>query len=153
MTHPVIHQSFTIERTYPTSAERVFRALSDPEKRRRWFVEGEGFTIDSYSLEFRVGGFERTSFRFGDGPPMTNDCVFLDIQVNERLVFAYSMTLGGEPMSASLASMELSPAANGTLLRFSEHTAFLDGKDGSADRREGTRGLLEALAAELDAHP
>lgn len=49
--------------------------------------------------------------------------------------------------------MELLPVSDGTLLRFTEHTAYLDGKDGGESRREGTRSLLEALAAELLAHP
>jgi uncharacterized protein YndB with AHSA1/START domain len=153
MTHPVIHKSFTIERTYPTSAERVFRALSDPEKKRRWFAEGDGFVVDDYSLDFRVGGFERTRFRFREGPPMTTDCVYLDIIKNQRLVFAYSMTVAGEPLSSSLGTMELLPESGSTLLRLTEHTAFVDGNDGSEGRREGSLGLLDALAAELAAHP
>lgn len=155
MSHAVIHNSFTIERTYPTSAERVWRALSDPEKKRRWFAEGEGFIIDSYTLDFTVGGFERTRFRFGnDGPPMTNDCIHLDIVARERVVFAYSMTIGGAPMSSSLASIELLPSKknerNETRMRFTEHTMYVDGKDGGADRKEGTIGLLERLAQELE---
>lgn len=153
MTHPVIHNSFTLDRTYPVSVERVFRACSDPEKKRRWFAEGEGFVIDSYTLDFRVGGFERTRFRFGEGPAMTNDCVYLDIVKNQRLVFAYSMTIGGEPMSSSLGTIELLPVAGGTLLRLTEFTAYVDGKDGNEGRREGTGELLEALARELAEHP
>jgi uncharacterized protein YndB with AHSA1/START domain len=152
LNHRVIHNSFTIERTYPTTAARVFRALSDPQKKRRWFAEGEGFVVDSYTLDFQVGGFERTRFRFGDGPLMTNDCVYLDIVQNERIVFAYSMTVGGAPMSSSMGTMELLSTPSGTCLHFTEHTAYLDGHDGSAARREGSLGLLEALARELDSH-
>src|SRR5690606_12894395 len=132
MNHPVIHQSFTIERCYSTSAERVFEAFSDPAKKRRWFAEGEGFVIDSYSLDFQLGGFERTRFRFGDGPSMTNDCVYLDIVPDRRVVFAYSMTIGGAPLSSSLSTIELLENGDGTLLRMTEHTAYLDGNDGSA---------------------
>jgi uncharacterized protein YndB with AHSA1/START domain len=150
MSTPVIHKSFTIERTYATTATRVFRALSDPAKKRRWFAEGEGFVVESYTLDFTVGGFERTRFRYGDGPPMTNDCVHLDIVTNERLVFAYAMTMGGAPMSSSLGTIELVPVPAGTLLRYTEHTAFVDGNDASAARREGSLGLLEALAKELE---
>lgn len=152
MNPSVIHKSFTIERTYPTTAARVFHALSDPVKKRRWFAEGEGFVVDSYTLDFQVGGFERTRFRFGDGPAMTNDSVFLDIVENERLVFAYSMTIEGAPLSASLSSIELVPVRGGTQLRFTEHTAFLDGNDDSPSRREGSIQLFEALARELELH-
>jgi uncharacterized protein YndB with AHSA1/START domain len=153
MSPAVIHKSFTIERTYPHKADKVFRAFSDPKKKRRWFAEGEGFIIDSYSLDFTVNGFERTRFRFGkDGPPMTNDTVFLEIVNNERIMFAYSMTIGGAPMSSSLGAMEFIPSETGTLLRFTEHTAFTDGKDASKERREGSLGLLERLAKELEQH-
>ena len=150
MTPTAIHKSFTIERVYPTTAARVFAAFTDPVKKRRWFAEGVGFIVDSFTLDFRVGGFERTRFRYGDGPPMTNDCVFLDIIDNERMVFAYSMTIGGAPLSASLSTIELEPAKGGTRLRFTEHDVFLDGKDGSESRREGSLGLLERLAQELE---
>ena len=153
MSPPVIHKSFTIERSYPAAPARVFRAHSDPASKRRWFAEGKGFIIDSYTLDFQVGGFERSRFRFGaDGPPMTYDGVYLDILANERILFAYAMTVGGAPLSSSLAAVELVPAPAGTLMRFTEHTAFVDGNDGGAARREGSLALLEALALELQAH-
>jgi uncharacterized protein YndB with AHSA1/START domain len=152
MSPTVIHKSFTIERTYAKPRDRVFRALADPTKKRRWFAESEGFTIDSYTLDFQVGGFERTRFRFGDGPPMTNDCVYLDIVEDERVVFAYAMTIGGAPMSSSLGTMELVPHSTGTTLRYTEHTAYVDGRDGSAGRKEGTIELFERLAHELETH-
>jgi uncharacterized protein YndB with AHSA1/START domain len=153
MSPSIIHKNFTIERTYPKSAALVFRAFSDPAKKRRWFAEGDGFVIDDYSLDFQVGGFERTRFRFGaDGPPMTNDCVYLDIVKDERIVFAYAMTIAGAALSSSLGTMEFLQAGAGTCLRMTEHTAFLDGKDGSADRRAGCLELLEALAKELAQH-
>jgi len=153
MPPPIVHKSFTIERTYPATATRVFAALSDPVKKRRWFAEGDGFVVDSYTLDFRVGGFERTRFRFGDGPAMTTDCVYLDIVQNERIVFAYAMTVGGVALSSSLGTMELRRVPAGTALWFTEHTAFLDGNDGSESRRDGSISLLEALARELHTHP
>ena len=153
MTPPVIHKSFTIERTYPVTAARVFRAHVDPAQKRRWFAEGKGFLVDSYTLDFKVHGFERSRFRFGaDGPAMTYDGVYLDIVANERIVLAYAMTIGGAPMSSSLSTVEIIPERAGTLLRYTEHTAFVDGNDGSAARRSGSIGLLEALARELEAH-
>ena len=44
----VIHSTFVIERNYPTTPERVFAALADPVKKRRWFAEGEHHTVDTY---------------------------------------------------------------------------------------------------------
>jgi uncharacterized protein YndB with AHSA1/START domain len=151
MSKAVIHNSFVVERVYPKSAEKVFQAFSDPVKKRRWFAEGEGFELSDYSLDFRVGGFERSRFSVINGPALTNDCVYLDIVDNERMVFAYSMTLAGNPMSSSLGCIELLPHKEGTLLKMTEHTAYVDGNDGGAGRKEGTIGLFEALAKELGA--
>jgi uncharacterized protein YndB with AHSA1/START domain len=150
MIHDAIHKSFSIERAYRQSPARVFQAHADPVQKRRWFATGEGFIVTEYSLDFRVGGFERTRFRFGDGPAMTYDGVFLDIQADQRIVFAYSMTIGGAPLSASLSTIELSAQSSGARLLFTEHTAFLHGSDDIDNRREGSLQLLERLARELD---
>lgn len=144
------HDTFTVERTYRQPPSRVFRAFSDPERKRRWFAEdAEGFVIESYALDFTVGGVERIRFRAPDGTPMTNDTIFHDLAPDERIVFSYGMTYGGAPLSASVASIQLLPASGGTRLVFTEHTVHLTG-DASAARREGTEGLLERLAAYLE---
>jgi uncharacterized protein YndB with AHSA1/START domain len=152
MTHTPIFNDFTIERTYPQSKAQVFAALSDPAKKRRWFAEADGFVTQSYTLDFQVGGFERSRFTFGSGPQMTLDSVFTEITPGERLVFAYWMTIGGEALSSSLCAMQLESVAGGTKLTFTEHTAYLNGEDGGASRREGSIGLLERLARELSQH-
>lgn len=145
------HDQFTIERRYRQSPERVFAAWAVPEKKRRWFAEGDGFTLDSYELDFRVHGLERIRFRAGDGPPMTNDTFFHAIEENRRIVASYSMTLGGTLFSVSLATVELARAGGGTSLRYTEQAAFFGGIDGIESRRTGCAGMLEKLAAELDA--
>ncbi len=145
MSQPVIHRSFTIERSYPTSAARVFRAHSDPAKKRRWFAEGEGWEIDEFTLDFRVGGFERTRFRAGGGAPGRNDTIFLDIVAGERIVFAYALTAGEVRTSAALTTVELAADGGGTRLLLTEQVAFLDGVDGTASRERGWGGLLDRL--------
>jgi uncharacterized protein YndB with AHSA1/START domain len=156
MIHTAIHKSFVLEREYPYPPARVFDAFRDPARKARWFVGDDGFFVDSATYDFRVGGWERFRFRFGkDGPPMTNDTVYMEIVPDQRLVFAYSMTIGGAPLSVSLTTVEFVAKAGGTktLLRFSEHDTFLDGNDGLASRREGTEGLLGKLAKDLEVYP
>ena len=58
----------------------------------------------------------------------------------------------GAAIEAYMATIELVPADSATLLRYTEHTAFVDGNDASEGRREGSLGLLEALAKELGGH-
>lgn len=147
----VTHATFTIERTYDAPPARVFRALSDPAAKRRWFAEGEGFNVQSYELDFRIGGLETTRFDYQGGAPMRYDCVFQDIVPDQRIIQAYSMMIGDDRISASLATTELEPAGSGTRLVFTEQGAYLDGfGDGPEGREEGSRALLEALAKELE---
>ncbi|WP_274627291.1 SRPBCC family protein [Arvimicrobium flavum] len=146
-----VHSTFSIERIYPASASRVFFAHSDEATKRRWFAEGEGWTIDEYRLDFRVDGVEFSRFRYQDGPEITLHSVIQDIVPDRRIVIAYRMTLAGKPLSASLGTIELTPTDGGTLLRYTEQGAFLDGPDSAKGREEGSRWLLEALARELEA--
>ena len=145
----VAHASFTIERTYDVAPERVFAAFANPAAKRRWFAEGEGWHIDKFEMDFRPGGIETSVFRFGDGPAGRNDTVYLDIVENRRIVSAYTMIIGGNRISASLATIEFEPAGKGTRLTYTEQGAFLDGHDNAAQREAGCRELFEALAAEL----
>ena len=152
MTPYIFQNTFTIERSYSATPAQVFRAFSDATKKRRWFAEGDGFTVVSYHHDFRVGGAERCVFRGGDGPETTFAGTYLDIAENKYLIYAYSMTVDGAPLSSSLATVELAASGKGTAMLFTEHTCYADGKDGSKDRRQGTVELLEALAREISTH-
>lgn len=151
---PVVHSTFKVERTYPFPPARVFAAFVDPAIKRRWFVESEGFTVDEYTLDFRVGGLEQARFQFEGNAsvpaaPMRNDTVYMDIVPERRIVFAYTMTMNDHRFSASLATMELLPASAGTRLTFTEQAAFFEGADGAEQREGGWRELLERLGEEL----
>lgn len=146
----VTHATFTVERIYDASPEQVFRACSDPALKRQWFAEGEGWNVYSYELDFRVGGIETTKFDYQGGEPMRYDAIYQDIVPNQRIIAAYSMMIGPNRISASLATTELAPVANGTRLLFTEQGAYLDGFDNVAQREGGTRELFESLARALE---
>lgn len=144
------HETFTIECVYPQAPQTVFNAFADTDTKRRWFAEGEGWTIEEFSADFRVGGFERSRFRFKDGPLIINETVYQDIVENERIVLAYAMTVDGQALSASLTTIELKPEGTGTKLVYTEYDVFFEGLDKPEDREKGCRGLLETLASELN---
>jgi uncharacterized protein YndB with AHSA1/START domain len=148
MERSVTHSTFIIERSYPATPQRVFNAFSDPAKKRRWFAEGEESKLEEYEADFRVGGSERTQFRFNDAA-CVNNTVYLDIQPNSRIVFVYTMTLGDYRFSSSQATVEFFPTATGTSMIFTEQAAFFEKSDGPKIREQGWRLLLEQLAHEL----
>src|SRR3990170_1137554 len=113
----VVHSTFVIERGYSATPQQIFAAFADPVKKRRWFAEGEGFAVDKFEMDFRVGGTERARFRFKSGSAIeqgtacANDSYYLDIVPNMRIVIAYTMTIGDKRISASLSTYEILPAA------------------------------------------
>ncbi|RIK34699.1 MAG: polyketide cyclase [Chloroflexi bacterium] len=145
----VVHSTFSVERTYPSTPARLFAAFSNQATKRRWFAEGEGWQVDEFTLDFCVGGYEISRFRFKDGPPMGNDTIFLDIVPDQRIVFAYTMTVGAQRISVSLATVEIEPVDEGARLVYTEQGAFFDGADMPAGRKVGFGQLLDRLAAEL----
>jgi uncharacterized protein YndB with AHSA1/START domain len=151
----VTHSTFVIERHYPAAPERVFTAFADPAKKRRWFAEGEGFVLDKFEMDFRVGGCEYSRFRFTagkpleEGTPCANDTVYMDIVPDRRIVIAYTMTVGGKRISSSQSTFELLPSDQGTDLIFTEQAVFFEGADGPEVREGGWRQLFEQLAKEL----
>jgi uncharacterized protein YndB with AHSA1/START domain len=145
----VTHNTFVIERRYPTTPQRVFAAFSDPVKKRRWFAEGEAAQVEAYEMDFRIGGSERVRFRFNEGLACTNETIYQDIVPGRHIVFAYTMTLGTKRFSSSQATVEFLPTENGTELIFTEQGAFFEGADGPQIREQGWRQILEQLAGEL----
>lgn len=139
----IAHGTFVLERTYPVSPTRVFRAWSDPAIKKRWFGGGAEPKI----FEFREGGRELVEsgegeFQFGF------DVRYEDIVEDNRIIYTYYMTMGGKRISVSVAAIELFAAGDGTRMTVTEHGCFLDG-DNMEQRRRGTEQLLGALGDEL----
>lgn len=155
----VAHGTFVVERRYDASPARVFRAHSDPVAFRRWFADGEDWTIHEWEQDFRVGGRFGGRFRFGDESNDTwfNDTCYLDIVPDRRIITSYVMgrEIGDERQraSASLATTELIADGSGTRLIYTEQGAFLDGADDIRMREKGCADMLDALGRELEAHP
>nr|WP_295886099.1 SRPBCC family protein [uncultured Devosia sp.] len=140
----IAHGTFVLERTYPVSPTRVFRAWSDPAIKKRWFGGGAEPKI----FEFREGGRELVEsgegeFQFGF------DVRYEDIVEDNRIIYTYYMTMGGKRISVSVAAIELFAAGDGTRMTVTEHGCFLDGLDNMEQRRRGTEQLLGALGDEL----
>jgi uncharacterized protein YndB with AHSA1/START domain len=129
--------------------ERVFAAFSDPQKKRRWFAEGEEFQIEAYELDFRVGGTETARFRSKDGVTFINNTVYLDILPQKHIVIAYTMSMGERRFSSSQATIEFLPTDSGTDLVFTEQGAYFEGADGPKIRQAGWQVLFDHLAKRL----
>lgn len=148
----VIHDTFVIKKSYPKPPERVFAALADAAKKRRWFAESENHVVEAFEQEFTIGGVEHLRYRYEPGTPFAGVVVqsegrFCDILDNRRVVTASYMTLGGKRISASLVTLELAPTPQGTELTCTFQGAFFEGADGPKIRTMGWTHLLEKLGS------
>jgi uncharacterized protein YndB with AHSA1/START domain len=145
----VVHDSFSIERTYPVEPQRVFAAWASIEAKSHWFGNEEGLEpVGDHTMDFRAGGVEHFSVK-AEGKLYDFDATYYDIVDNERIVWSYDMHMDGRRMSVSIGTVEISPVSGGTRLVLTEQGAFLDGLDSNDQRAEGTQQFLDNLGTYL----
>jgi uncharacterized protein YndB with AHSA1/START domain len=151
----VLHDTFTIQRSYPATPARVFAAFADPAARARWMDSPEataaGESDAGTDFDFRIGGHERFGFKMPNGLTYSYDAVYYDIVPDQRIVYCYQMRADGAPDSVSVVTIEFGADDAGAALTYTEQGAFLDGIDRPEDREEGMAELLDNLAGYLAA--
>jgi uncharacterized protein YndB with AHSA1/START domain len=146
----VAHDTFVIERIYNVPVAQVFGAWADPILKARWFAGSADALGAGYELDFRVGGREVNRGGPPGGPVYTYESQFHDIIPEQRIVYTYEMFAEETRMSVSVATVQFHNHDVTTQLILTEQGVFLDGHDTVAQREEGTRSLLDSLAAVLN---
>lgn len=146
----VDHRTFVITRDLPGSPAHAFRFFSDHALKRRWTSCHPDWQVLEDRFDFSVGGGEVTRWLMPDGVEQTMRAHYLEIHPRQRIVYAYSMTSAGRPISSSLVTVELTPRGAATLMTYTEQAVFGDPRDGDV-RESGTAIGFERLRAELAA--
>jgi uncharacterized protein YndB with AHSA1/START domain len=131
----VTHDTFVIARTYDSPVARVFRAWADPNRKARWFAGSADALGNGYELDFQVG--------------YTYSAQFRDIVMERRIVSTSELFADDCLLSVTVATVEFRETGDTTELILTEQGVFLDGQETAAQREEGTRSLLDSLAAWL----
>jgi uncharacterized protein YndB with AHSA1/START domain len=154
----VIHDTFSLERTYPVVPSRVFAAFASAEAKEAWENIGDRKPVEGrvriVELDFQPGGRERFAYTVR-GTSYRYDALYYDIVPNRRIVYSYEMSADGARISVSLATIEFATSAAGTTLTWTEQGTYLDGIDGSeapTRRVGGTTTLLDGLTRYLADH-
>jgi uncharacterized protein YndB with AHSA1/START domain len=145
----VTHDTFVIVRTYDSPVASVFRAWADPNRKARWFAGSVGALGNGYELDFQVGGREVNRGGPPGGPVYTYSAQFRDIVVDQRIVSTSEMLADDTRISVTVTTVEFHESGGTTQLALTEQGVFLDGHETAAQREEGTRSLLDSLAASL----
>src|SRR5262245_9550311 len=151
----VIHDTFTIERSYLATPARVFAAFTSAEAKNVWgdigdLEEAEGEAAAA-EFDFRVGGRERFGFK-QHGTTYRYQAQYYDIVPDQRIVYAYELYANDARYSVSVATIEFAKNGDGTALSWTEQGAYLDGIDGAeapALREEGTTVMVDNLTGYL----
>ena len=143
--HPVIHSTFSLERSYPAAPARVFAAWAEPGAKAKWFAGGNA----EHQLDFRAGGREVTRGNNGDGDVLTADSAYHDIVPQARIVYSTTLSVGDKVATVSITTVEIAPDGDGTRLLLTEQGTYLDGLEEPRWREQGTGQQLDALATML----
>ncbi|MFT3889919.1 MAG: SRPBCC domain-containing protein [Arachnia sp.] len=134
-----------VTRSFNAPRDLVFRAWSDPELFRRWWVpKSMGMTLYACEMDVRTGGGYRLNF--GEGMDFFG--IYLEVTPPSRLVWTNAE--GGE--NASVTTVTLTEADGKTLVVVSElypSKEALEAEGGAEDALDETFGQLEELLVEL----
>jgi uncharacterized protein YndB with AHSA1/START domain len=146
--HSAVHDMFRIERHFAAEPARVFQAFADPAAKAKWFGSPADRRQEA-DLDFREGGRETMTSIFGE-TRYDYAATYTDIVPGERIVYTYEMTMNGQRISVSVATVEVRAAeGGGTDFAITEQGVYLDGLDNGAQRKQGTEELMSALEKSL----
>ena len=100
-------------------------------------------------FDFRAGGSELKRWLTPEGDELTFHAVYLDVVAERRIIYAYEMGFKGERLSASLVTVELTPNADRTRMKFTEQAVFLGGDGVRKERVMGTEEGFDRLIAAI----
>jgi uncharacterized protein YndB with AHSA1/START domain len=155
----VIHDTFSLERTYPAAPSRVFAAFASKEAKDGWGDDPDLGPADdagaNTEFNFRPGGRERFGFKY-DGRTLSYDAHYYDIVPDQRIVYSYEMYADGARISVFGRHDRVRQERRGPWLTWTEQGASLDGIDGPqapASRMQGTAEMLDGLTRYLTTPP
>ena len=141
-----------LERTVDVPRELVWRAWTTPEHVKKWFTPAPWTTADC-EIDLRPGGMFRTVMRSPKGKEYPNVGCYLEIVVNEKLVWTDALLPGYRPSGKAVSGEDLvftamillEPHGNGT-----KYTAIAMHKDNADRKKHEEMGFHDGWGKMLD---
>jgi uncharacterized protein YndB with AHSA1/START domain len=132
-------RELVVTRTFDAPPHIVFKAWSQPDLFRRWWVpEGAGISLVSCDMDVRTGGKYRLEFGAGDDT-MAFYGKYLDVMPNERIVWT-----NDEGEEGAVTTVTFEDRGGKTLLTFRELYPSTEALD------EAMAGSAVGLPTQLD---
>ena len=113
MSDPVVHGSFSVERTFPVPPARVFAAFANPDLKSAWFRGPDGWEPSTRVLDFHEGGRETTAGEVPGEWSSRFEATYHVIEADSQIVYSYVMFHNDVRLSVSVATIELDPLDGG----------------------------------------
>jgi uncharacterized protein YndB with AHSA1/START domain len=133
--------SLRFTRQYPHPREKIFRAWTDAQALKRWFLPTAEHRCTYAAIDPRVGGHYRITVEAPDGLRHTVSGVYSEVEPPRRLVFTWIWE--NKPEVESLVTVELREHPQGTELTLTHER--LPDADSRARHEYGWRGCLDHL--------
>ena len=84
-------QVLRLSRTFPVSRERVFKAWTDPEELKKWWLLGHGWRLNVVEVDLRVEGRYRIGLVSTEEKNMVHEVngIFRRVEAPDRLVYTW----------------------------------------------------------------
>jgi uncharacterized protein YndB with AHSA1/START domain len=141
----VIHATLVFERLVPAPVDQVFAAFADAAAKSEWGAPSDTSALIYDKTDFREGGIEQ--FRCGSksGPNIHGTTHYLSIIQNSRIVSSETIDFEGKRLCASLTTLELFEAGDGTRLGLTSQVASFIGQDMINGHESGNNASLDKL--------
>jgi uncharacterized protein YndB with AHSA1/START domain len=136
-----------LTRVVPAPRAAVFRAWTDPEALRRWWVPFAGMSVPAAEVDLRPGGRYRFTMRSSKGEEFHLSGVYREVRPPERLVYTWRWegTERADDDGETLVTVDFEATGTTTLLHLT-HEQFPD--PDTRDRHGvGWGGVLDRLVA------
>ena len=135
-----------LERDVDVPVELVWKAWTEPEHMREWFVP-KPWTITSCEIDLRPGGRFNFTMRSPEGKEFPNFGCYLEVVPNQRLVFTDTLLAGFRPAPKPFftAALLLAPQGAGT-----RYTALAIHGDEAGRKRHEEMGFHHGWSMVLD---
>jgi len=95
-----------ITRTFSAPREKVFRAWTEPEAMKRWWIPRDGFSVPEAQVDLRVGGRYRVAMRNPEGEVFHVSGEYREVAAPEGLVYTFRWELASMDVGETLVTVD-----------------------------------------------